>query len=153
MRAFMLSLLSVMARSLQISPHGVNSAGSDGGRLAARRLLSDRVRVRLLVVVPLALAAGCGGGDGGGDKSDSAGAKVFAESGCGTCHTYGPAGSAGDVGPNLDDANVTFERAVEQVTNGGGGMPAYGDPSDPEHARLLSKEEIEEVARFVSQGG
>jgi len=25
---------------------------------------------------------------------------------------------------------------------------AYGDPADPEHARLLSKEETEEVAHF-----
>jgi cytochrome c6 len=110
-------------------------------------------RFRMLVVLLVALAAGCGGGEGGGDESDGRGATVFAESGCGDCHTYSPAGSTGDVGPNLDDANVTFERAVEQVTNGGGGMPAYGDPSDPEHARLLSKEEIEDVAGFVSQGG
>jgi mono/diheme cytochrome c family protein len=108
-------------------------------------------RLRLLVVV-VALAAGCGEGDGGGDKSDSPGAKVFAESGCGSCHTYSPAGSTGNVGPNLDDSNVTFERAVEQVTNGGGGMPAFGDKTDPERARLLSKKEIDDVARFVSQG-
>jgi len=31
-------------------------------------------------------------------------------------------------------------------------MPAYGDASDREHARLLSKEEIEEVGHFVSDG-
>ena len=124
--------------------------------MAARRLPSDRVRFRLLVVVALALVAGCGGGDGGGDKSDTPGARVFAEAGCGTCHTDSRAGSASDVGPDLDDANVTFERAVEQVTDGGGGMPAYRDPpdpDDPDYARpLLSEQEIEDVARFVSQG-
>ena len=122
--------------------------------MARRRLPSDCVRFRLLVFVALALASGCGGANSGGDNSDNAGAKVFAESECGSCHTYSPAGSVGDVGPNLDDANVTFEQAVEQVTKGGGGMPAYGDPSDPEHyGRLLSKEEIEEVARFVTEDG
>jgi mono/diheme cytochrome c family protein len=105
----------------------------------------------MLIGALVALAAGCGGADGGGDETDSAGAKVFAESGCGSCHTYSRAGSTADVGPNLDDSSVTFERAVSQVTNGGGGMPAYGDATDPEHARLLSKEEIEDVARFVTQ--
>jgi len=50
-----------------------------------------------------------------------------------------------------DNADVTFELAVAQVTDGGGGMPAYGDRSDPEHARLLTKEQIEDVAHFVSQ--
>jgi len=34
-----------------------------------------------------------------------------------------PCTATGDVGPNVRDANVTFERAVEHVTNGGGGCP------------------------------
>ena len=105
------------------------------------------MRVGLFLGVLVALLAGCGGGDngGGGDQtSDSPGAKVFADAGCGGCHTYSPANSNGSVGPSLDDANITFERAVEQVTNGGGGMPPFKDK--------LSKQEIDDVARFVSQG-
>ena len=106
----------------------------------------------MLISLVLALgAAGCGGEDGGTDNVNSAGARVFAESGCGDCHAYSPAGSTADIGPNLDNADVTFELAVAQVTDGGGGMPAYGDRSDPEHARLLTKEQIEDVAHFVSQ--
>jgi len=31
------------------------------------------------------------------------GAAVFAEAGCGGCHTFGPAGSTAEVGPSLDD--------------------------------------------------
>jgi mono/diheme cytochrome c family protein len=102
------------------------------------------VRVGPALAILVALVAGCGGGGGGDQASDSPGAKVFASAGCGGCHTYSPANSNGSVGPNLDDANVTFDQAVQQVTNGGGGMPPFKDK--------LSKQEIEDVARFVSQG-
>ena len=112
-------------------------------------------RPGLLLLLLVGLLAGCGGGDdegngggatgGGGTTTGVDGKAVFAEAGCGGCHTFEAAGSNGSVGPNLDDSNVTFEQAVEQVTNGGGGMPAFeGD---------LSQEEIDAVARFVSEGG
>jgi hypothetical protein len=97
----------------------------------------------LLLLLVVGLLAGCGGGDENGEGGGP-GAKVFADQGCGGCHTFSPAGSTGTIGPNLDDANVSFERAVQQVTNGGGGMPAFGDK--------LSKQEIEDVARYVSGG-
>jgi mono/diheme cytochrome c family protein len=105
------------------------------------------MRLRLLLLLVVGVLAGCGGGDDNGDGGDgdggtSAGARVFSEAGCGGCHTFSPAGSNGTTAPNLDEADVTFEQAVEQVTNGGGGMPAFeGD---------LSEQEIEDVARFVA---
>jgi cytochrome c oxidase subunit II len=34
----------------------------------------------------------------------TAGKKVFDSQGCGSCHTFEPAGSSGNVGPNLSDA-------------------------------------------------
>ena len=110
----------------------------------------------VLAVVATALAtavAGCGGdGDttevstttsttGSGDAA--AGKEVFASAGCGGCHTFEPAGSNGSVGPNLDDANVSFDAAVTQIENGGGGMPPFKDQ--------LSEQEIADVAAFVSQ--
>ena len=105
------------------------------------------MRARLLPLVIVGVLAGCGGGDnsGGETTASSEGAKVFAKGGCGSCHTYSPAGSDGQVGPNLDDANVSFDHAVQQVTNGGGGMPAFKDK--------LTEKEIQAVARFVSGGG
>jgi cbb3-type cytochrome c oxidase subunit III len=105
------------------------------------------MKPRLLVLVVVGLLAGCGGSDDGGDNGtkNSAGAKVFASAGCGSCHTFSPAGSTGTIGPNLDEVSVTFERAVQQVTNGGNGMPPFGDD--------LTKQQIDDVARFVSEGG
>jgi mono/diheme cytochrome c family protein len=38
----------------------------------------------------------------GGDAE--AGATVFDETGCGSCHTFEAAGSSAEIGPNLDDA-------------------------------------------------
>jgi mono/diheme cytochrome c family protein len=77
-------------------------------------------------------------------KGDAAnGKKVFASAGCGGCHTFSAAGSTGTVGPNLDDASVDVDAAVQQVKNGGGGMPAFGD--------RLSDQEIADVAAFVTQ--
>jgi mono/diheme cytochrome c family protein len=104
------------------------------------------MRLRLLLLLVAGLLAGCGGGDdngdGNGDGATSAGAQVFADAGCGSCHTFTPAGSSGTTAPNLDDADVSFEQAVQQVTNGGGGMPPFADQ--------LSEQEIEDVSRFVA---
>jgi len=70
-----------------------------------------------------------------------AGRAVFDEAGCGGCHVLEEAGSSGTVGPSLDNTQVSFNEAVEQVRNGGGGMPPFGD--------RLSDEEIQNVAAFV----
>ena len=53
------------------------------------------------------------------------GAKVFADSGCGNCHTLKAAKTTGTVGPNLDDIQPDA-KVVRQVTNGGVGMPSFG---------------------------
>jgi mono/diheme cytochrome c family protein len=83
-----------------------------------------------------------GGAAGEGDPAK--GEEIFASAGCGGCHVFEPAGSSGTVGPNLDDSNVSAEQAAEQIRNGGGGMPAFGD--------RLSDQEIADVAAFVTQG-
>jgi mono/diheme cytochrome c family protein len=117
--------------------------------------------VLLLVLASLLLlvAAGCGGDDdsdssappattteesGGGSGSGDAanGEEVFASAGCGGCHTFEAAGSTGSTGPNLDELAPSFDEVVEQVTNGGGAMPAF--------AGELSEQEIRDVATYVS---
>jgi outer membrane protein assembly factor BamB/mono/diheme cytochrome c family protein len=81
------------------------------------------------------------GAAGGASATLTAGEEVF-DGTCSTCHTLAAAGTNGTVGPNLDELEPSQGLVEHQVTNGGGGMPAFG--SD------LSKEEIKNVAQFVS---
>jgi mono/diheme cytochrome c family protein len=71
----------------------------------------------------------------------TAGKEVYASAGCGSCHVLTDAGSTGNIGPSLDDSTIDFEGAVQQVTDGGGGMPAFGGD--------LSEEDIANVAAYV----
>jgi mono/diheme cytochrome c family protein len=125
-----------------------------------------RILVLLAASMLLLVAAGCGGeednttapntvvgsvpaetggGDtGGGAEGDAAaGADVYTSAGCGSCHTLAAAGSTGTSGPNLDDLQPDAATVAEQVTNGGGGMPAFKDQ--------LSEQEIADVAAYVSE--
>ncbi len=108
------------------------------------------------LVAGLALVSGCGGSDtvstlplpttlstsaptdatsGGGA---SAGDAVFAST-CAGCHG---ADGTGASGPDLTSrGTLTMERIVDQVTNGGSSMPAYGSK--------LSSAEIDAVAEYV----
>ena len=67
---------------------------------------------------------------------------VFTAS-CGGCHTLAAAGTSGTTGPNLDESRTTLEEAVEQITNGGGGMPAFADDLDEAQIRELAQYVVE----------
>src|SRR5438045_9780743 len=67
------------------------------------------------------LLAGCGGGKGG---TNASGAKVFASSRCGGCHTLSAAKSNGQTGPNPDAAKPSYDAVARQLSNGGGGIRA-----------------------------
>jgi mono/diheme cytochrome c family protein len=83
-------------------------------------------------------------GGGGGQAIESTdGAEIFGAAGCGDCHTLGAAGSAGTIGPNLDDAKPSVELAIDRVTNGQGGMPSFKD--------RLNEAQIRAVAEYVSE--
>jgi mono/diheme cytochrome c family protein len=71
----------------------------------------------------------------------AAGEEAFASAQCGSCHTLSAAGASGTIGPNLDDLKPEYDPIVEQVMNGGGGMPAFKDQ--------LSEQQIQDVAAFV----
>ena len=69
------------------------------------------------------------------------GKKIFVAR-CGSCHVLKAAGTKGTAGPNLDALKPPFDRAREQVINGGGLMPAFKN--------ILTDAQIEAVARYVA---
>ena len=72
-----------------------------------------------------------------------AGKEVFlGAAACGGCHTLADAGSAGNVGPNLDDSKPSVELVTDRVTNGQGVMPPFKD--------TLTDQQIADVAAYVS---
>ena len=71
-----------------------------------------------------------------------AGKAVFAEAGCGSCHTLAAAGATGNIGPNFDDLHPDHDLVVTTVTNGKGAMPPFKGQ--------LSEEQIQNVAAYVS---
>jgi cytochrome c oxidase subunit 2 len=88
--------------------------------------------------------------------SAEAGRTVFEDQGCGSCHTFAPAGSSGTVGPNLGevlagkDAAFIRESIVDpnaEVASGfsAGVMPQnYGDQ--------LSPQQLDDLVAFLSSG-
>ena len=82
------------------------------------------------------------GGGGGGKIASTDGKQVFAQAGCGACHTLKDAGSSGAVGPNLDGAKPAKARVILRVTNGQGVMPSFKGK--------LSTDQISAVADYVS---
>ena len=58
------------------------------------------------------------GGDNEAVEGDvAAGKQVFASNGCGSCHTFEPAGSSGTTGPDLDELPDLAENANQPLAN------------------------------------
>jgi mono/diheme cytochrome c family protein len=82
--------------------------------------------------------AGCGGSDQTED-TDAPEAEIFADT-CGSCHTFEPAGTNGNVGPPLTNTPLSAQEISTQIENGGGGMPPG----------LLEGDQRESVAQWVA---
>jgi mono/diheme cytochrome c family protein len=80
-------------------------------------------------------------GAGGTQQASAQGKQVFTQN-CGACHTLKDANTKGQVGPNLDDLKPDQPTVQTQVTNGGGGMPAFKGQLNPG--------QIQAVAQYVS---
>ncbi len=115
-------------------------------------------RIAALIVLgltALVLLAACGGDEeeaapatteteqAAPEGDAAAGATVFADAGCGNCHTLAAAGSSSDQAPNLDEAKPPLDEVVEIVTNGEDGMPAFGEDG------TLTEEQIQDVAAYI----
>jgi outer membrane protein assembly factor BamB/cytochrome c553 len=83
------------------------------------------------------------GGDGApSEETLTAGREVFTSS-CGSCHVLADAGTTGQVGPSLDQTELSRAAIEQQVRNGGGGMPAFEG--------RLTDEQIENVSTYVAE--
>ena len=82
------------------------------------------------------------------------GAQVFANNGCGTCHTLAAAKSGGVTGPNLneylapdDNAAGVEEMIVDPNAEIAEGFPASVMPQN--YGQILSKKEIEDLVQYL----
>jgi mono/diheme cytochrome c family protein len=87
-------------------------------------------------------AGGGGGGESGGGGAAAEGKQIFTQS-CGTCHTLTDAGTAGTVGPNLDQLAPDQARVTTAIENGGAGTGAMP-------ANIVTGSEAEAVAEYVA---
>ena len=82
------------------------------------------------------------------------GAQVFANNGCGGCHTFKAAGSGGVTGPPLekflapdDDATAIEEMITDPNAEIAEGYPANVMPQN--YSQILSSKEIEDLVQFL----
>jgi cytochrome c oxidase subunit I len=126
-------------------------------RGAERAVGDTAVAVAEAAVVMIALALALGGGAAGffvgratapsktttapaPTAATSAGRRIFESAGCLNCHTLG--GRGGTVGPSFDQVRPSKALAVDRITNGKGGMPAFKGQ--------LTGTQIDAVAAYVS---
>jgi len=121
------------------------------------------LRLRLLLPLALAgaalLAAGCAGRAVDASGADmNAGMQLFSKN-CGGCHTLAAAGTAGTIGPNLDDAfraartkkggdfeaSTIFDVTLDQMKLAAPPMPRFD--TGPQ---ALSEDELKDIAAYVA---
>ena len=66
---------------------------------------------------------------------------IFLAAGCAGCHTLAAVDARGTIGSNLDETRPSLELAIERITKGKGGMPAFGD--------RFTDAEIDALASFI----
>lgn len=82
------------------------------------------------------------------------GAQVFANNGCGGCHTLAAAGSGGVTGPNLDEVLTPADSfaAIEEMIVDPNAEIAKGYPPNvmpPDYDQSLSKKELEDLVGYL----
>jgi cytochrome c oxidase subunit 2 len=87
-----------------------------------------------------------------------AGKAVFEENGCGSCHTFTPAGAKGTIGPDLDELPALAQRAGkpldefvrESIENPGAYVePGFRNQMPPFQ---LSDEELDALVQYLTRG-
>jgi mono/diheme cytochrome c family protein len=86
----------------------------------------------------------------------SRGLAVWAEQGCGSCHTFEPANAAGTFGPDLElslrgtDAAYIRRSIVEPSAASAAGYSSGMMPED--YAGRMSPADLESLVRFIARG-
>jgi mono/diheme cytochrome c family protein len=84
------------------------------------------------------------------------GAQVFANNGCGGCHTFAAAEAGGMVGPNLDEALAgESDAAVKEMIVDPNAEIAKGYPPNvmpPNYEQILSAKEIDDLVKYLLEG-
>jgi len=131
----------------------------------------------IAVLCVLLVASGCAGGNGNTTEKSAPigdparGEVVFAEQGCGICHTFKAAGSTRNQGPNLDEVARRYDAAfiresivdplvyLEKGVSGSIGgakpyrpvMPTYGAGATTD-ANRLTDQQVADLVAFIEQG-
>jgi cbb3-type cytochrome c oxidase subunit III len=85
------------------------------------------------------VAAKPGEDGGGGEAAPPSDPKELFTQQCGACHVLADAGTTGTTGPSLDQAMPSLDAAIQQITNGGGGMPPFAGQLTDEQIRALAE--------------
>jgi len=136
-------------------------------------------RLALLLGVTF-LLAGCGGGTtvsptgpvegtlptatttttaGAGDSK--AGAVLFKSQGCGGCHTFEPAGTNANIGPDLDKLPEYAKTAKqplaaftrESIANPSAYVEKGYQPTMPDFGQTLSAKQLSDLVAYLTQKG
>ena len=127
------------------------------------------MRRALLIVSFGLLLVGCGGEETvsptgpvqgtlpKAEKGDpAAGKKVFADAGCGGCHTFKAAGTSATVGPNLDEALKGKDAAFieESITDPNAEVASGFAPNvmPQDYSSQLSSQELADLVAFLQSG-
>jgi cytochrome c oxidase subunit 2 len=119
-----------------------------------RDALTAAVGAAVLAFAVVALAVGIRDGavgirDGARTEHES-GRAVFARMGCGSCHTLAAAGSAGSIGPNLDERLGRHTRAslIARITSPPSDAEGFSAmPTD--FGTRMNPRELDSLVRFL----
>ncbi|MEO8687286.1 MAG: c-type cytochrome [Solirubrobacteraceae bacterium] len=110
-------------------------------------------------LLAVAALAGCGSDDEQRRAQPAAkgdpGLKVWAAMGCGSCHTFAPAGATATIGPNLANSLGGRNRAYIRQSIVTPNAKVYGGGRSimPEgFAKRMSKPELDALVEFIARG-
>lgn len=112
------------------------------GNLPGHYLAGERAKLRVVKPKPVATPTPAPSPAPAPPPPSSAARSLYIQN-CGVCHRLADAGTVGGVGPNLDSLRPSRSTVVRQVTNGGGGMPAFRG--------VLTPSQIDAIGTYVSQ--